>query len=175
MAEETSASNCKIQLRLASCQDDLDALRPLSTAFHQESRFSKVPYSFDKRDALFQRALDTPDFSALIIAERQGKPVGFLFCTVGEYIVGTGDLFTTIHSFYISKDLRNTLASGRAATRLIKSAIKWSKMRQVQEIMVHVTSGLDLKRTDRFFRHAGFEVIGGNYALALSARPGARE
>ncbi len=171
---DSSASDCKKQLWLAADQQDLNELPPLSAAFHNESCFSEVPYSFEKRDASFKRSVSEPDFTALIIAERRNEPVGFLFCTVGEYIVVTGDLFTTIDSFYVTKKLRGTLAGGRVAIRLIRGAIKWPRMRQVREIMVHVTSGLDLKRTDRFFRHAGFSVIGGNYALSLLNQSGER-
>ncbi|MCV0424593.1 MAG: GNAT family N-acetyltransferase [Roseibium sp.] len=162
-----------VRIRLAENEDDLLSLRPLSQAFHSESRYSSVPYSFEKRDKLFQRAIDEPKYTGLLIAESGGKPVGFLFCTVGEYIVGTGNLFTTIHSFYVDQTLRGSLAGGRTAARLLQGVIKWSKVRGVDEILAHVTSGFDLKRIDRFFRHAGFKTIGGNYALSLQVSDGA--
>ena len=37
------------------------------------------------------------------------------------------------------------------------------------EIQVHATSGIEISRTDRFLRHAGFRQVGGNYSLAVGA------
>jgi len=37
----------------------------------------------------------------------------------------------------------------------------------VREVILHVTSGIDLDRTDRFVRKAGFRLFGTNYALRL--------
>lgn len=155
-------------LRLATTIGDLEFLRPVSVELHSESRFSDIPYSHKKRDDLFARALDDPDRYALIIAELAGEPVGFIFCTVGEYLVGYGDLITTVYSFYVRRKYRGTLVGGKAAVRLISGVIKWSDARDAREVMIHVTSGIDIKRTDKFLRRAKFGVIGANYSLRLA-------
>ncbi|MEE4188497.1 MAG: GNAT family N-acetyltransferase [Roseobacter sp.] len=165
-----SASNNtpkKIKLRLASAISELEYLRPVSLELHGESRYADIPYSHKKRDDLFIRAINEQQHYALFIAELDDEPVGFLFCTVGEYIVGYGDLITTVYSFYVRHKYRGTLVGGKAAIRLVASVVKWSEQRKAREVMIHATSGIDVQRTDRFLRRARFGIIGGNYSLRL--------
>ena len=161
----------RLHVRLASSLADLEYLRPVSLEFHKESRFADIPYSHKKRDDLMIKALNNSERYALMIAEYKGEPIGFLFCTAGEYLVGYGELMTTVYSFYVRKKYRGSLVGGRAAVRLLKGAVKWSQLRNAREIMIHVTSGIDIKRTDKFLRRGGFGVIGANYSLPLR-RPG---
>lgn len=158
----------KLHVRLADSLQDLEFLRPVSLEFHAEARFRDIPYSHKKRDDLFAQALNKPNRFALLIAEYGEQPVGFLFCAVGEYIVGYQDLITTVYSFYVRKQYRSTLIGGKAALRLLNGVVKWSKPRRVREIMIHVTSGIDIQRTDKFLRRTGFGVVGANYALRLA-------
>ncbi len=39
--------------------------------------------------------------------------------------------------------------------------------RGAREILIHVPSGIDIQRTDKFLRRVGFAVIGANYSLRL--------
>ncbi len=169
MTRKAEQNQRRISLRLANSISDLEYLRPVSLEFHAESRFCDIAYSHKKRDDFFMKAIDDPKFYALIIAELEGDPVGFIFCTAGEYLVGYGELITTVYSFYVRKKYRFTLAGGKAAVRLLSGVVKWSEARNVREVMIHVTSGIDMKRTDRFLRRARFGVIGANYSLRLGA------
>jgi len=157
----------KIALRLANSIADLEHLRPLSLELHAESRFGDIPYSHKKRDDLMARAIGDPNRHALIIAELGGEPVGFIFCSVGEYVVGYRDLITTVHSYFVRRKFRGTLVGGRAAVRLLSGVVRWSEARKVREVTIHVTSGIDIGRTDRFLRRARFGIMGGNYSLRL--------
>ncbi len=168
MSQSDNPKPKKLSLRLANSISDLEYLRPLSVEFHAEGRFSDIPYSHKKRDDLFMNAVNNPKFYALMIAEMGDDPVGFIFCSVGEYLVGYGDLITTVYSFFVRKRYRGTLVGGKAAVRLLSGVVKWSQARDVREVMIHVTSGIDLQRTDKFLRRAKFGVIGGNYSLRLS-------
>ena len=163
----------KLNLRLAGSVADLEYLRPVSVEFHEESRFGDIPYSHKKRDDLFMNALRDRARYAPMIAELGGEPVGFLFCSTGEYLVGYRDRITTVYSFYVRRKYRSTLVGGRAAVRLLSAAVRWSEVREVREIMIHVTSGIDVRRTDRFLRRAKFAVIGANYSLRLERREAA--
>ncbi len=172
MSDQVSVSTVpeknKLNVRLADSIGDLEFLRPVSLEFHAESRYSNIPYSHKKRDDLFIKAIKSPKYFALMIAEINDEPVGFLFCTIGEYIVGYDDLITTVYSFYVRKKYRGTILGGKAAIRLLKGAIKWSKNRNAREIMIHVTSGIDIQRTDKFLRRTGFGVTGANYSFRLN-------
>ena len=156
-----------ITARLATSPEDIDLTLPLAQELHAEAHFSDIPYSISKRNKLLNQAIESPKTHALMIVEYKQAPIGFLFCAVGEYIVGTDALITTIYSFYVSKQFRGSAVGGRAAIRLLSGAIKWSQVRKAREIMVHVTSGINIQSTDTFLRKAGFKVLGANYALAL--------
>ena len=170
MAKQLSHSD-KMTIRLADNHQDINLLRPVSLELHAESRFANIPYSFAKRDKLFTQAIDSPQTHALILVEYRDQPIGFLFCAIGEYIVGTDMLLTTVYSFYVRKQYRSNAIGGRTALRLLSAAIKWSRARNSKEIMIHVTSGINVQRTDHFLRRAGFNVIGANYALQLDQQP----
>ena len=155
----------KLHVRLADSIADLEFTRIASIELHQESRFSNINYSHKKRDDLFVRAINKPDRYALLVAEYKAEPVGFLFCTIGEYIVGYGDLMTTVYSFYVRKKFRDNAIGGKAAMRMLQGIVHWSKVRRAKDIMIHVTSGIDIQRTDKLLQRRGFRVIGANYSL----------
>jgi len=156
-----------LSLRLAEASNDLDLLRPLIAEFHQASHFSGVPLSQAKIEAMFAEAVARPDRYAVIIAEYDRRAIGFLYCFAGEYVGGAEALVTTIHTYFVAQKYRHSLLGGRTAARLLKAAIRWSEIRKVREVILHVTSGIDLDRTDRFVRKAGFRLFGTNYALRL--------
>lgn len=172
MQDTKNSGRKKITLRLADTLADLEYLRPVSLELHEESRFSDIPYSHKKRDKLLAKAINEPNLYGLIIAQFGEDPVGYIFCTVGEYLVGDGELITTVYAFYVRKKYRGTLVGGKAAVRLISGVVKWSEARNVREVMIHVTSGIDIQRTDRFLRRAKFGVIGANYALRFDGKKG---
>ena len=167
MTEEHADDIARLALRLVETAEDLEFIRPLSVEFHEESHFGDIPYSHVKRDRLLGKVLSDSDRYGIMFAEYGGDPVGFLFCVTNEYIVGTDALITTVLSFFVSKRHRGRITGARAAVRLLKAAVRWSEMRGAREILVHVTSGIDIRRTDRFLRKAGFTVLGANYSLPL--------
>lgn len=164
-----SEPDARVILRLADRAADLEMLRPLSVEFHEESHFRDIPYSHKKRDDLFMRAIDEPAHWGLLIAEHGGDPVGFSFITAGEYIVGYDALMTTVYSIYVRKNIRGTFLGGRVALRLLTAIKRWSERRNCREIMIHVTSDIDIDRTHRTLSRVGFMPVGMNYALNLQA------
>lgn len=159
----------KINLRFITSVDDLNALMPLLVELHEESRFRDIPFSSKKCEKLLFQTVENPDRYAAVIAEFDGKPVGFIYCAVGEHLVGTGILMTTVFAFYVRKLYREAMIGGKAAIRLLSTIIEWSKQRNSREIMIHVTSGIDIQRTDKFLRRARFRVIGANYSFAIGS------
>lgn len=157
-----------LAFRLAESEDDLAALRPLSRSLHQEAYFSRYQYSFEKRDDLFAKAIATPDRFALMMAEWHHNPVGFLFCSAGDYIVGEGDLIVTVMSFYVDHERRSSLLGGRIALGLLRGVLRWAHNRNAREVLFHVTTGVDLGRTHQFLQKAGGRFIGGNYAFRIN-------
>lgn len=172
LAQELVSENGRIRLRLAESVEDVESVKPLCLEFHASSRYSDIPYSHEKRRLMHGRALDDPKRHALIIAELKGQPVGYLFCSVSEYIVGTDVILCSITAFYVGKKYRESIVGGRAAIRMLNACTRWARVRQAREIMVHVISGIDINRTDKFLRRGGFKVIGANYAFNIEPSEG---
>ncbi|AQZ51015.1 hypothetical protein Mame_01666 [Martelella mediterranea DSM 17316] len=82
----------------------------LAEAAHVECRFSCIPFSPAKLEAIIARIVARPAQSAYILAMRGSDVVGMLWCTVGEYHIGSDVLLTTIHN--VAKPLRAMLAVG---------------------------------------------------------------
>jgi len=94
---------------------------------------------------------------------RGDTPLSMLYCLSGEYRIGTDVLLTTIYNINVRRDVRESLSGGRVALGLMAGAKSWSKARGVAEILLHVTSGIDLSRTHKFAKWTGFEFFGGSY------------
>lgn len=161
-------SKSELNLRFAKSKEDIDFLWPLLLELHDESRFRDIPLARAKCDRLLSKAFDNPDQYALVLAETGDGPIGFVFCSVGEFLVGTDDLMTTVFAFYVRERARATMIGGRAAIRLLSTIIEWSRKRRSREVMIHVTSGIDIQRADKFLRRARFKVVGANYAFSLA-------
>ncbi|MCR9134383.1 MAG: GNAT family N-acetyltransferase [Alphaproteobacteria bacterium] len=157
-----------IGLRFAKTKADLDKVYPLVVELHESSGFRSIPLSREKCNRFAGRAFTNPEQHALVIAEIDGDPIGFIFCSVSEFMVGTDALITSVMAFYVGERHRSTMIGGKVAIRLLSTVIEWSKKRGSREIMIHVTSGIDIQRTDKFLRRANFKVIGANYAFSLN-------
>ncbi|MGR3609908.1 MAG: hypothetical protein ACU0BN_13770 [Sulfitobacter sp.] len=145
----------------------MDDIVFLAEQAHKESRFSYIEFAPAKVRAIAERAISDPTRHAVMVAWDNGKPVGFLYCSIGEYHIGTGALITTIHNVNVLKDVRHSLKGGRVAIGLFRGVESWSAARSCKEILFHVTSGLDLDRSHKFIKRIGYHFVGGSYAKGL--------
>ena len=97
------------------------------------------------------------------LATKGDTPLGMLYCSTGEYHIGTDILLTIIHNISVRRDVRECLSGGRVALGLLSGAKSWSKARGAKEILLHVTSGVDLARSHKFAKRMGFQFVGGSY------------
>ena len=145
----------------------LDDIVFLAKQAHEESRFSYIEFAPHKVTEIAERAIRDPKRHGAMIAWSNGKPVGFLYCSVGEYHIGVGTLVTTVHNVNVLKDVRHGLSGGRVALGLFKGLETWSQSRSSTEILFHVTSDVDLGRTHKFIKRIGYRFIGGSYAKRI--------
>jgi hypothetical protein len=102
-----------------------------------------------------------------MLAVRGGNPVGFAACSIGEYHMGTGVLITTVHGIYVPRPFRASLAGGREAFNLFRAIERWSKAQGAIEVLLHVTSGVELERSHKLVGRLGFKLAGGSYAKKI--------
>lgn len=158
----------RLRVRLVTERAEMEALRPMVRAAHEETIFGDIPFSDAKFDKFADRAARDPKRYGVIVAERGGKCCGFLHCAAGEYMMGEGALLTTVLALHVRPEIRSSLLGGKAAVRLVRAVKKWSQARGAERVMFHVTSGLRMRELDRFFRRSGIIRNGGNYACRVN-------
>lgn len=134
---------------------------------HDESHLGHIKFSESKTISIVHKAIADKKRNGIFLAERKGVPVGFLYCTIGEYFIGTGSLITTVNSMGVARRTRRSLNGGRVALGLISGLESWSRARASSEILFHVTSGNGVGRTHKFLKRRGFTLLGGSYSRRL--------
>lgn len=122
-----------------------------------------IPFSEDKVRKIARKAMQDYKRHAVMIARKAGRLVGFVYCSVGKYHIGTGVLLTSIHNINVVKDVRASLSGGKIALSLFKWGETWSKARNASEIFLHVSSGFNLASIHALAKKMGFVFVGGSY------------
>lgn len=151
----------EVTVRLVT-RDDYSRLWPLIQAMHQESALRDYPIDLTKVISIGDRAREKPGNFAALMAERSGEPVGFLAGSVNTLFFSSV-LVGTVMGWYVPAHLRGSLIG----IRLIEGFRRWAIKRGAREIQVHITTGIQMARSDKFLRSLGFIQTGGNYALPL--------
>lgn len=154
--------------RLATAEGDLPDIVKLAAMAHEESRFRYIPFNPDKVRKIARSAFKDQKRHAVMIAEQHGQAVGFVYCSIGEYHIGSDVLLTTIHNMNVSRSVRSSLSGGKIALGLFRGVETWSQARGAKEILFHVTSDVDLARAHKLAKRIGFKFVGGSYVKSFS-------
>jgi len=152
-----------LSFQLASSDSDLPAIVQLARESHAESRFGYIPFNPDKVRKIAKATFKDQKRHAVMLAEKRGRAVGFVYCSVGEYHIGSDILLTTIHNMNVSHTVRSSLAGGKIALGLFRGVETWSQARGAKEILFHVTSGVHLAQAHKLAKRIGYKFIGGSY------------
>ncbi|WP_299155184.1 hypothetical protein [uncultured Tateyamaria sp.] len=156
-------ANSGTSFRLASSGSDLPAIVRLAQDAHNESRFGYMPFNPDKVRKIARAAFKDQKRHAVMIAEKHDQAVGFVYCSVGEYHIGSNVLLTTIHNMNVAHSVRSSLSGGKIALGLFRGVETWSKARGAKEILFHVTSDVSLAQAHKLAKRIGYQFIGGSY------------
>lgn len=115
---KSADSGSGLSFRLASSDSDLPAIARLAQEAHGESRFGYIPFNPDKIRKIARAAFKDQKRHAVMIADRRGQAVGFVYCSVGEYHIGSDILLTTIHNMNVARSVRSSLSGGKIALGL---------------------------------------------------------
>ncbi|WP_299554920.1 hypothetical protein [uncultured Tateyamaria sp.] len=160
---KNAATGAELFFRLAASDADLPALVHLAQEAHKESRFRYIPFNPHKVRKIARSAFKDQRRHAVMIAEKHGHAVGFVYCSVGEYHIGSHVLLTTIHNMNVSRTIRSSLSGGKIALGLFRGVETWSKARGAKEILFHVTSGVNLAQAHKLAKRIGYKFVGGSY------------
>ncbi|MGJ8528306.1 hypothetical protein [Maritalea sp.] len=164
--EAPLATNGLVAYRAESPEDILK-IRDTVLEAHAEGRYSHLPFSGEKFERAYTKAIRHPADTLSVYVQHNGVTVGILNAGVGDYYLGIGGRMVTVYALYVSGKVRNSLLGGRVGIKLMRMATDWSKLQKAEEIQIHSTSGIDAERTDRLLSRLGFKAIGGNYVARI--------
>lgn len=136
---------------------DIPELAKLGKVLFQESYYGK--YYQDKDGILnFLKMVITDKNSLIICIKKDGKIIGLLLAGITKPWYGMFNMAIE-HILYVDPFQRNTYAGAM----MIKHFIKWSKHKNVDEIIIDNSTGIKTEKVGKFFEHFGFEKFGGIY------------
>jgi len=148
-------------------ESDSDAL--LELALENRAEISHNNFAVDpKRVADTMKGLFTLNQGThvLFVAETsQGVLAGGLLACVQRYYY-SHEMQAQMVQWFLRPQYRGT----SIAPRLVKAFVEWAKTRGASEVVMGVTSGINVDATDRMMRRLGFKHLGGTYAVNLKVQ-----
>ena len=160
-SDNESLKSTSVVIRPAT-ESDNQTIARLARYAHKESRGAGRTFDPDRYAELRRIVLANRQNMIVLVAEHEGKLLGFLRGQVGEFLFSR-DVCATVITLFMRPEVRG----GMTAARLLRSFAAWARNRGAIEVLVSVTSGVDIGRSDAFFQRLGLRQAGGNYALAL--------
>lgn len=158
-------ANLKVDIAVRTDREDGCEL---ARSVHEEGIFASIPFSEAKFYKYFDNTIEEPDKFLALKATLDDKLVGFAYCYVGGYFIGSDATVVTVNTICVDKSVRSGILGGKVAVRLVRGIEVWAKSRGAQLILYHVTSGRGVSGIDKFFRKMGMTTLGGNYGVKLS-------
>jgi len=118
---------------------------------------------FREFDRIADQVLAGARHTVALVAELDGRVVGLIWATAGEYFIADEGVLATVHVLAVDRDGLSPLRRAKVFLRLFKGLRVWAETRKVRQILVHVTTGRDLRSSDRLLRVAGMRCLGGSY------------
>ncbi|EFO32555.1 conserved hypothetical protein [Roseibium sp. TrichSKD4] len=143
---------------------DIPIIRNIMRQHHAATVFRNQPFSDWKLDRHFEKILARPPRMLCAVAEWQGVPIGVTWANADAYMLSDGPLFVTVHVIAVDLE-QKPLRRAKAFLSLIAGLKTWAASLNASHCVVHVTTGSNLKATDRLMKSAGAQFIGGAYVV----------
>lgn len=150
------------QIRSA-CKTDLPELIKIGRQIHGQTRFHRFDYDPKRVEDNLKRLIgpgQARGTHCMFIAEDEQGISGVLAGVVERHLFSDQPV-ANVMLYYCFPDRRGN----GAGLRLLLAYRRWAMNREVFEIGVSVTSGIELQRTARFLQRLGFESVGGNFVV----------
>ena len=139
---------------------DIPEFVRLAEMMHAEGHFSFVPFNARKLEKHVHGMVANGAGRHICLSVKQdGQIIGGYLGFVNDYFFGDGD-YLGDKGMYVEPGKRGSMA----AVMLQGAIMEWAKEKGVLEVLQGVQNGDDAEKADKFFRHAGYEYLGGNYA-----------
>jgi len=98
------------------------------------------------------------------LAEWGGVAKGVAWATADSYMLSDGPLFANVHVIAVDLKLR-PVRRAKIFLALVAAIRQWAVSLNSSHSFIHVTTGANIKATDRLMKAAGARFVGGAYAL----------
>ena len=150
------------QIRFATVAD-IPELVQLGKEAHAETIQASLPFSSDRLTHQFNACLSPIKQNyCVLIAEADNVIVGGIWGYVAQHYFSESWVATE-YMFYVQPSFRGS----PVAVRLLHAFRKWAENRGASEVMICMTTGIDVERFDRFLRRMKFNYVGGNFSLPI--------
>ncbi len=149
-----------ITLKKAS-KEDTEHFISLGKEMHREGAFSFLPFNENRvrRGALHYIREES---ACAFLVFRDTECIGMHVGSLTHYFFSDALLASGLVTY-----VRPEFRGGRAAVLLVKEFIDWGKEKKAAEVYIGVSLGVNLEKSHKFFKHFGFNYVGGNYKLRL--------
>lgn len=152
-----------LRVRLLESRDR-ESIGRILKQHHATTVFRDQPFSDWKLDRHFQLILSRPPRMACLVAIWNGEVLGVAWATADSYMLSDGPLFSTVEVIAVDLE-RLPLRRAKVFLALVAGLKQWAASMGASHTFVHVTTGSNLKATDRLMRASGAQFIGGAYVV----------
>ncbi|QRY70594.1 hypothetical protein JVX98_31655 (plasmid) [Ensifer sp. PDNC004] len=141
---------------------DTEAVRDIIKQHHSTTVFRDQTFSDWKLNEHFNTILSRPPRMVCPVAILDGRPIGVAWAIADSYMLTDGPLFVTVH--VIAVDLTaSPVRRAKVFLALVAAVRHWAATLNASHSFIHVTTGSNIKATDRLMKAAGAEYVGGAY------------
>lgn len=140
---------------------DFAQLVEMGRRFHAASDFAR--FAYDPAELMkLSELIESHPMLCGFVAESRGVPIGMFFGGVTSFFFSP-DFYGFDICLFVDEGARG----GKAAMLLLGRAASWCRINGAKQLRFGAATGIDPERTDRFFRHMGYERGGVLYIQDL--------
>jgi hypothetical protein len=163
-AADSPPERSGLRVRLLEARDR-QSIGHILKLHHATTVFRNQPFSDWKLDRHFELILSRPPRMACLVAVWNGEVLGVAWASADSYMLSDGPLFSTVEVIAVDLE-RPQRCRANVFLALIAGLKQWAATMGASHTFVHVTTGSNLKATDRLMRASGAKFIGGAYFLS---------
>ncbi|MEM6711959.1 MAG: hypothetical protein AAF590_06715 [Pseudomonadota bacterium] len=144
---------------------DIEAVFVICKAAHERAPARVFKFSRTKFDGHIEAYFHRTNQQAAIVAEIEGRIVGFAWMRCGTFTYSDEDRLASVLTLNVDHATTAPFTRARLFSSLISACKAVAEDWGALQTTVHVTSGMDAGHADRLLRRRGAEFVGGNYVL----------
>lgn len=144
---------------------DADAIFDICRKAHEKTPAKVFAFSRKRFDGHLSSYFSRKGTQATVIAEIDGRVVGFVWVKCGVFTYSDSDKIATIMTLNVDHEGTGPFSRARVFLTLISAAKALAEQWGALQTTIHTTTGDQAENADRLLKRSGANLIGGNYVL----------